>query len=171
MKRPEVIQGPLENLIRKKEERNRLELECHLSLQRLEDAVVLLTKMLRENPDHWRDLELFVSCQIQRYKKSIRDAREKHDERKRRGSGSGEGVKGKEEVWEGEGEGEQEEEGAGGGDRLNHANTCEGGSKRLIPSTPSPRPLMDARDLLEATCKTLPLVSKTPPLPRPPHTH
>ncbi|CAI8015183.1 N-alpha-acetyltransferase 25, NatB auxiliary subunit, partial [Geodia barretti] len=82
-KRLEVVQGPLGKLIRKREERNRLELECHLSLQRWDDAVRLLTAMLRENPDHWKDIEVYISCQIERYKESVREAKEEHEMKKR----------------------------------------------------------------------------------------
>ena len=105
--------------------------------------------MLRENPDHWRDIEVYISCQIQRYKNSVRDAKEEY-ERKRMGSrgseegeeGEGEGVASKEEVWEGKGEKEEEEEGEGekGGeegqgreDGWNQVNTTESGNERLIP--------------------------------------
>ena len=75
-------------LIRKREERNRLELECHLSLQRWDDAVRLLTAMLRENPDHWKDIEVYISCQIERYKESVREAKEEHEMKKRGREGS-----------------------------------------------------------------------------------
>ena len=105
--------------------------------------------MLRENPDHWKDIETYISCQIQRYKKSVREAKEEHEMRKRgrvgrkgceEGEGSrgceegegrggceeGEGVAGKEEVWEGKGEKEEEE-------GLNQVNGRESENERLIP--------------------------------------
>ena len=136
-------------LIRKREERNRLELECHLSLQRWDDVVRLLTAMLRENPDHWKDIEVYISCQIERYKESVREAKEEHEMKKRgregsrgceeeegrteceegeerRGCEEGEGVARKEEVWEGKGEKEEEE-------GLNQVNERESENERLIP--------------------------------------
>ena len=108
------------NLIRKREEQNRLELECLLSLKRWGEAVALLTSILQENPDHWRHIEVYISCQIQRYKDSVREAREDHERERREG-----GVAGREEVWEGEGEKEEEE--------VNLVNTTAGGSERQIP--------------------------------------
>ena len=126
-----------------------MELECYLTLQRWDDAVGLLTQMLHQNPDHWTHLEVYISCQVQRYKKSVRDARV-----------AGEGVEGDEgggekgeEVWEGKGEKEEEEEeeeeGGGrevgneggpgrgeegnGSEEMNQLNTTEGGTERCIP--------------------------------------
>ena len=82
--------------------------------------MVLLTSILQENPDHWRHIEVYISCQIQRYKDSVREAREDHERERREG-----GVAGREEVWEGEGEEEEEE--------VNLVNTTAGGSERQIP--------------------------------------
>ena len=144
------------NLIRKKEERNQMELECHLALQRWDDAVVLLTQMLRQTPDHWTHIDVYISCQIQRYKKSVRDVREGHAVEGGEGCEGcegGEGGRGKGvEVWEGKGEKEEEVEEEGGrrkeggsegeqgvreeGDRgyeMNQLNTVEGGTERCIP--------------------------------------
>ena len=148
-------------LIRKREERNRLELECHLSLQRWDDAVRLLTAMLRENPDHWKDIEVYISCQIERYKESVREAKEEHEMKKRGREGSRgceeeegrteceeeEGRRGCEEEEEGEerrgceeGEGgaRKEEVWEGKGEKeeeegLNQVNEGESENERLIP--------------------------------------
>ena len=145
------------NLIRNKDERDHIELECQLSLQRWDDAVGLLKQMLHRNPDQWSHIEVYISCQIQRYKKSVREARAGHGKVGTDAGSSGgdrEGGK-KEEVWEGRGE-EEEEEGEGGGgeeegeggggeeegeggggeeegERMNQLDTAEGGTYREIP--------------------------------------
>lgn len=128
-----------------------MELECYLSLHRWDDAVVLLTQMLQRNPDQWSHLEVYISCQIQRYKKSVEDAKFEH-ERKRKGvaesngevegevrgvEDGGEGAAG-EEVWEGKGEKEEGDEENGRSEedleeKMNQLNISEDGPSREIP--------------------------------------
>lgn len=174
-KRLEVITGPLGkypncytqsyqwfslllgHIIRNKDELNHMELECYLSLHRWDEAAVLLTQMLQRNPDQWSHIEVYVSCQIQRYKKSIQDAKLEYEKTKKgkamaesNGEGEGEGEMGsvedeeeggtKEGVWEGKGEKEEEEEGEGENGRneeldekMNQLNISEGGPNREIP--------------------------------------
>lgn len=138
-------------LIRNKDELNHMELECYLSLHRWDDAVVLLTQMLQRNPDQWSHLEVYISCQIQRYKKSVEDAKLEH-EKKRKGvaesNGEVEGeVRGvedreegaaREEVWEGKGEKEEGDEENGRSEedleeKMNQLNISEDGPGRKIP--------------------------------------
>ena len=132
------------DLIRKKEDHNRLELDCHMSLQRWDEALVVLTDLLHQNPDQWSDIKHYISCQIQKYKKSIQDAKEDHvrEIEKRRMSGEGgggeggeEGERGKEEVWEGKGEKEEDKDGVGemGTEKTNQLNTADSGYNGKIP--------------------------------------
>ena len=113
-----------------------MELECYLSLEQWDDATLLLTELLLRNPDQWRHIELYITCQIQRYKESVREAKEEHERRK-----GGVGESG-EDVWKGEGEKvEDEKEGGSDGgtkeggkdDETNMLNTTESGQDRVIP--------------------------------------
>ena len=128
------IMGGAGKLIRSRDERNNLELECLLSLQQWSGAVALLDKMLKQNPDQWSHIEVYISCQIQRYKLSAAQEADRGRENTadegatpasqlasktgqtaQTGQASDGDVeparrRGREEVWEGEGEGEREED-------------------------------------------------------------
>lgn len=144
-----------------KEERTNVELECLLALERIDEVVEKLTKLLHEKPDQWSFIRTYIDCQIQRYLR-MRDERARKEE-------SGEAKEGGEEKHV-----ENDSSGLAGGGEANGDNrtaTSRGGQVECVKRTAGGSPSTAQQDQQGSECTEARCVSclyQSPTLLSPP---
>ena len=52
--------------LKNKDERDAIELECLVALERWDEASTKLSELIRENPDHWHNIYTYIKSQVHR---------------------------------------------------------------------------------------------------------
>ena len=125
-----------------KEERTNVELECLLALERIDEVVEKLTKLLHEKPDQWSFIRTYIDCQIQRYLR-MRDERASKEE-------SGEPKEGGEEKHGESGSSQLTSGGEANGD--DRTAVSGGGRVECVERTAGGNPSATQQDQQESEC-------------------